>query len=73
MSAWARMHQRDKALTPYIEGETLEEAIKHIVEQSVAAHGGNVRDAAKALGISFSSIYRWGYNGVKIHSSGARK
>ncbi len=41
-----------------IEGRTLEEITREVIEQSVAAHGGNQTAAARALGISRTTLWR---------------
>ncbi len=41
-----------------IEDMTLEAAERHLIERALAAHGGNVAEAAKALGVSRSALYR---------------
>ena len=41
-----------------IEGRTLEEITREVIEQSVASHGGNQTAAARALGISRTTLWR---------------
>jgi len=43
---------------PRLEGMTLEQAERYLIERALAAHGGNVSDAARALGLSRSALYR---------------
>ncbi|HEX8820089.1 MAG TPA: sigma-54 dependent transcriptional regulator [Archangium sp.] len=41
-----------------LEEMTLEEVERHLIERSLSRHEGNVSDAAKALGLSRSALYR---------------
>lgn len=41
-----------------IEGRTLEEITRDVIEQTVAAHGGNQTTAARSLGISRTTLWR---------------
>jgi DNA-binding NtrC family response regulator len=41
-----------------IEGMTLDEAERHLIQRALDRCGGNVSDAAKALGVSRSALYR---------------
>jgi DNA-binding NtrC family response regulator len=41
-----------------LEDLTLEQAERYLIEQALAAHGGSVSDAARALGLSRSALYR---------------
>jgi DNA-binding NtrC family response regulator len=43
---------------PRLEDLTLEQAERYLIERALAQHGGNVSDAAKALGLSRSALYR---------------
>ena len=40
-------------------GQTLEEVIIDVVQQTVAAHGGNRAAAARQLGISRTTLWRY--------------
>jgi len=42
----------------HMEDMTLDEAEKHIIENALGRFGGNVSDAATALGLSRSALYR---------------
>jgi len=44
--------------TPRLEAMTLDEAERYLIERALAAHGGNVSEAARALGLSRSALYR---------------
>ena len=46
------------AAPPRLEDMTLEEVERYLIEQALARHGGNVSQAAKALGLSRSALYR---------------
>ncbi len=49
-----------------LEEMTLEEVERYLIERSLARHEGNVSDAAKALGLSRSALYRrMQYYGIK--------
>jgi DNA-binding NtrC family response regulator len=37
---------------------TLDEAERYLIERALAAHGGNVSEAARTLGLSRSALYR---------------
>lgn len=39
--------------------QTLEEVIRDVVQQTVAAHGGNRAAAARQLGISRTTLWRY--------------
>jgi DNA-binding NtrC family response regulator len=41
-----------------LEDMTLEQAERFLIERALAAHGGNVADAARVLGVSRSALYR---------------
>jgi DNA-binding NtrC family response regulator len=41
-----------------IERMTLDEAERHLIQRALDRHGGNVSEAAKALGVSRSALYR---------------
>jgi len=41
-----------------LEDMTLEQAERYLIERALAAHGGNVADAARVLGVSRSALYR---------------
>jgi DNA-binding NtrC family response regulator len=41
-----------------LEEMTLDEAERYLIERALAAHGGNVSEAARALGLSRSALYR---------------
>jgi DNA-binding NtrC family response regulator len=41
-----------------LEEMTLEEVERHLIQRALARHQGNVSDAAKALGLSRSALYR---------------
>jgi DNA-binding NtrC family response regulator len=41
-----------------IEEMTLDDAERHLIRRALERHGGNVSDAAKALGVSRSALYR---------------
>jgi DNA-binding NtrC family response regulator len=41
-----------------LEDLTLEQAERYLIERALATHGGNVTDAARALGVSRSALYR---------------
>jgi DNA-binding NtrC family response regulator len=41
-----------------LEHMTLDDVERHLIQQSLARHGGNVSDAADALGLSRSALYR---------------
>jgi DNA-binding NtrC family response regulator len=43
---------------PRLEDLTLEQAERYLIERALAQHGGNVSDAARALGLSRSALYR---------------
>jgi DNA-binding NtrC family response regulator len=44
--------------TPRLEEMNLEEVEKHLIQRMLARHGGNVSQAASALGLSRSALYR---------------
>jgi DNA-binding NtrC family response regulator len=44
--------------TPRLEEMNLEEVEKHLIQRMLARHGGNVSQAANALGLSRSAFYR---------------
>jgi len=44
--------------TPRLEEMNLEEVEKHLIQRMLARHGGNVSQAANALGLSRSALYR---------------
>ncbi|HEY1467928.1 MAG TPA: sigma-54 dependent transcriptional regulator [Candidatus Acidoferrum sp.] len=44
--------------TPRLEDMNLEEVEKHLIQRMLARHGGNVSQAANALGLSRSALYR---------------
>jgi DNA-binding NtrC family response regulator len=47
---------------------TLEEAERYLIQRALDRHGGNVSDAARALGLSRSAFYRrLGHHGLKGH------
>jgi transcriptional regulator with PAS, ATPase and Fis domain len=41
-----------------LEDMSLEEVEKHLIQRTLARHGGNVSRAADALGLSRSALYR---------------
>jgi DNA-binding NtrC family response regulator len=41
-----------------LEDMTLDEVERYLIERALAAHGGNVSEAARALGLSRSALYR---------------
>jgi transcriptional regulator of acetoin/glycerol metabolism len=41
-----------------LEDMTLEQAERYLIERALTAHGGNVADAARVLGVSRSALYR---------------
>jgi len=41
-----------------LEDMTLEEVERYLIERALSAHGGNVTEAARALGLSRSALYR---------------
>src|SRR4029453_8482507 len=41
-----------------LSGMTMDDAEKYIIQQALARHGGNVVQAAEALGMSRSALYR---------------
>jgi len=41
-----------------VEDMTLDEVERYLIERALAAHGGNVSEAARALGLSRSALYR---------------
>jgi DNA-binding NtrC family response regulator len=41
-----------------LEDMTLDQAERYLIERALAAHGGNVADAARVLGVSRSALYR---------------
>jgi len=43
---------------PRLEDMTLEQVERYLIERAMAAHGGNVTEAARALGLSRSAMYR---------------
>jgi DNA-binding NtrC family response regulator len=43
---------------PRLEDMTLEQVERYLIERALAGHGGNVSDAARALGLSRSALYR---------------
>jgi DNA-binding NtrC family response regulator len=43
---------------PRLEDLTLEQAERYLIERALVQHGGNVSDAARALGLSRSALYR---------------
>jgi transcriptional regulator of acetoin/glycerol metabolism len=43
---------------PIIEEMTLDAAERHLIRRALDRHGGNVSEAAKALGVSRSALYR---------------
>jgi DNA-binding NtrC family response regulator len=43
---------------PRIEDLTLDQAERYLIERALAAHGGNVSEAARVLGLSRSALYR---------------
>jgi len=43
---------------PRLEDMTLEQVERYLIERALAAHGGNVSEAARALGLSRSALYR---------------
>jgi DNA-binding NtrC family response regulator len=43
---------------PRVDGMTLEAAERYLIERALAAHDGNVSEAARALGLSRSALYR---------------
>ena len=45
-------------LPPQLEDMTLEQVERHLIERALAAHGGNVSEAARVLGLSRSALYR---------------
>ncbi|HSR41028.1 MAG TPA: helix-turn-helix domain-containing protein, partial [Longimicrobiales bacterium] len=51
------LRRRDDG-TPYLEGLTLEEAERLLIEKALDRHDGNVSAAADALGLSRSALYR---------------
>jgi len=46
------------SVAPRLEDMTLEEAERVMIQKALERHGGNVTDAAKALGLSRSALYR---------------
>jgi DNA-binding NtrC family response regulator len=49
-----------------LEEMTLEEVERYLIERSLTRHEGNVSDAARALGLSRSALYRrMQYYGIK--------
>ena len=46
------------AVAPRLEEMTLEQVERYLIERAMAAHGGNVSEAARALGLSRSALYR---------------
>ncbi|MEM1205130.1 MAG: sigma-54 dependent transcriptional regulator [Acidobacteriota bacterium] len=65
MSDGERVRARDLGLdaastggAPSVEDMTLEEAERLLIEKALTRFGGNVSDAAKALGLSRSALYR---------------
>jgi DNA-binding NtrC family response regulator len=47
-----------RARAARIEAMTLDQAERYLIERALAAHGGNVADAARVLGVSRSALYR---------------
>ena len=45
-------------MAPRLEEMTLEEAERVMIQKALERHGGNVTDAARALGLSRSALYR---------------
>jgi DNA-binding NtrC family response regulator len=45
-------------LAPQLEDMTLEQVERYLIERALAAHGGNVSEAARVLGLSRSALYR---------------
>jgi DNA-binding NtrC family response regulator len=43
---------------PRLEDMTLDEVERYLIERTLAAQGGNVSEAARALGLSRSALYR---------------
>jgi transcriptional regulator of acetoin/glycerol metabolism len=43
---------------PRLEDMTLEQVERYLIERTLAAQGGNVTEAARALGLSRSALYR---------------
>jgi DNA-binding NtrC family response regulator len=49
---------RGRAETSRLEDMTLDQAERYLIERALAAHDGNVADAARVLGVSRSALYR---------------
>jgi DNA-binding NtrC family response regulator len=49
---------RARAEAARLEDMTLEQAERYLIERALAAHDGNVADAARVLGVSRSALYR---------------
>jgi transcriptional regulator of acetoin/glycerol metabolism len=41
-----------------LEGMTIDDAERHLIQRALERSGGNVSDAAEALGLSRSALYR---------------
>jgi DNA-binding NtrC family response regulator len=49
---------RAEGAAPRLEDLTLEQVERYLIERALAGHGGNVSEAARALGLSRSALYR---------------
>ena len=52
------MYAAVNAGAPKLEGMTLEQVERYLIERALAAQGGNVSEAARVLGLSRSALYR---------------
>jgi DNA-binding NtrC family response regulator len=52
------LRARDGAASRRLEDMTLEQVERYLIERAIASHGGNVTEAARALGLSRSALYR---------------
>ena len=52
------LNERGTSAAQHLEGLTLNEAERALIQKALARHDGNVSQAAKALGLSRSALYR---------------
>jgi DNA-binding NtrC family response regulator len=52
------LRARDGGAPRRLEDMTLEQVERYLIERAIASHGGNVTEAARALGLSRSALYR---------------